>query len=620
MTRQLSATVYVLALVLGLWLMTPVLSSAEDALSLEVLRKVKAATVYLEIAKTNTTTAQGSGFLTDEPGIIVTNAHVVGMADPRNPPPPKIVATVNSGETDSRTLPAQLLFVDRKSDLAVLRIEGTDLPAPLTVVSAKDLTETAKVFIFGFPFGKRLGKNITVSRSSVSSLRKEDGVLKQIQVNGGMHPGNSGGPVVNSKGEVVGMAVSGIAGTSVNFAIPGQHVLDFLHGKIVGHYAEIPWKDGPSIKMLYHLVTVDPLKRIKNVDIEIWPAARDPKRAHGPNHMLPGDGEHTTIAVNYKRRSDTEIELTLAPPEMGKVYYLLPSYDNGSGTRQWRPAFAPNLGNPLDRKELTLKYQPRLATDQFVELIFEGSFKIREGEDIQSVAMSTRSLTNESIPSSRVRERLSLLSRFREYGFSITENEKPIRDEGLDRSRIDLGKMTITLEMDTDGGVAESKRDLSRISAETKPTLVTVNEQVTQGLELATVSLPRGTIKPLQTWTVHRPVLLGVPVLKRSVPTQAEIRYTYLGTRMLDKRETALLGVKGELKAPPGSRRNVGGTVTGLLYAALDTGEILFGGLDFKAEDDLERRDGSKAMVTGTLQITVKRDVPAPSVRPKPKE
>jgi S1-C subfamily serine protease len=66
--------------------------------------------------------------------------------------------------------------------------------------------------VFGFPFGKQLGKNITVSKTSVSSLRKKpNGTLQDIQVNGGMHPGNSGGPVVDAMGQVVGVATLGVA-------------------------------------------------------------------------------------------------------------------------------------------------------------------------------------------------------------------------------------------------------------------------------------------------------------------------------------------------------------------------------------------------------------------------
>lgn len=84
------------------------------------------------------------------------------------------------------------------TDLAVLRVEGADLPPPLEVVPADDLLETQAAYVFGFPFGSSLGRAITLNTSSVSSLRRNNaGVLQRVQVNGGMNPGNSGGPVVD---------------------------------------------------------------------------------------------------------------------------------------------------------------------------------------------------------------------------------------------------------------------------------------------------------------------------------------------------------------------------------------------------------------------------------------
>src|SRR5207253_2330346 len=99
------------------------------------------------------------------------------------------------------------------NDLAALRVDGekSRWPAPLAVeFDMSNLTELQKVYIFGFPLGAGLGKEISASESSISSFRRDaDGSLFQIQVNGGMHPGNSGGPVVDSRGVVVGVAVAG---------------------------------------------------------------------------------------------------------------------------------------------------------------------------------------------------------------------------------------------------------------------------------------------------------------------------------------------------------------------------------------------------------------------------
>src|SRR5262249_16725992 len=154
------------------------------------------------------------------------NAHVLGMLRPESQKPKKVEVVINSGEKDERTLPGQVLGVDPDSDLGLLLVRGKDLPEPLKVDEHKPLQETDPVFLFGYRFGKELGKNVTVSKSAISSLRKDDSgqVLKKIQVDGGMNPGNSGGPVIVPSGEVVGVAVSGIKNSNINFAVPARSV------------------------------------------------------------------------------------------------------------------------------------------------------------------------------------------------------------------------------------------------------------------------------------------------------------------------------------------------------------------------------------------------------------
>ena len=152
------------------------------------------------------------------------------------PPPAQVDVVAHSGEPEELKLTGEVVAVDRTNDLAVLRVPAdANLPKPLAVDATASLAETQKVYIFGFPLGQELGKNITVSESSISSLRRnEAGEMHQIQVNGGMHPGNSGGPVTDARGVVIGVSVAGIRGTQINFAIPGDYVRRLLDGDIGG--------------------------------------------------------------------------------------------------------------------------------------------------------------------------------------------------------------------------------------------------------------------------------------------------------------------------------------------------------------------------------------------------
>ncbi len=89
------------------------------------------------------------------------------------------------------------------------------------------------MFIFGYPLGEALGLNISVNKTTVSSLRKRpDGTMDVVQVAGGMHPGNSGGPVTDKAGAVIGVSVAVIRGTLINFAIPAEIASKFLKDQI----------------------------------------------------------------------------------------------------------------------------------------------------------------------------------------------------------------------------------------------------------------------------------------------------------------------------------------------------------------------------------------------------
>jgi S1-C subfamily serine protease len=211
----------------------------------DVVQKVKQSTAYLRVRMATGEVAQGSGFFALERGIVITNAHVVGMVKGGSPPR-GVDVVMHSGEAGEARLAGTVIGVDRDNDLAVLRVQGdlSRLPPALAVVSAADLKELQNIYIFGFPFGTQLGKDITVSKSSVSSLRRRGGVLKEVQVNGGMNPGNSGGPVTDARGVVVGVSVAGITNTQINFAVPGDFIRPLVE-RCKSHPLELAPPPGP---------------------------------------------------------------------------------------------------------------------------------------------------------------------------------------------------------------------------------------------------------------------------------------------------------------------------------------------------------------------------------------
>ena len=198
----------------------------------QAIQMVKASTAYIRTRQKNMM-SMGSGFFAGPPGYVVTNAHVIGVGPKDVQMPSRVEVVVHSGEADQKVYTARIVGASVDDDLALLWINGADhngaaLPPPLTFGRTADLVETQEVVIFGFPLGEQLGLNISVNKTTVSSLRKQNGVVELVQVADGMTHGNSGGPVTNTRGEVIGVVVAGIEGTPINFAIPGDKGVAFL--------------------------------------------------------------------------------------------------------------------------------------------------------------------------------------------------------------------------------------------------------------------------------------------------------------------------------------------------------------------------------------------------------
>ena len=161
----------------------------------------------------------GSGVIISPSGYIVTNQHVVDGA-----------VDIRVTLSDRRILSAKLVGSDPLTDLAVLKVEGKDLPSVPWGNSA-DLRPGQTVLAFGNPFGFRF----TVTRGIVSALNRpnpySDNPRKPggfIQTDAAINQGNSGGPLVNARGEVVGINTFLISPSGsfsgMGFAIPSQIV------------------------------------------------------------------------------------------------------------------------------------------------------------------------------------------------------------------------------------------------------------------------------------------------------------------------------------------------------------------------------------------------------------
>jgi S1-C subfamily serine protease len=156
---------------------------------------------------------QGSGFIIDRDGIILTNAHVVDQAD-------KVTVILKDG----RSLEGKVQGVDPVTDLAVVKVSGAK-NLPIAQMGDSDIV---KVGDWAIAVGNPFGLDNTVTLGIVSTLKRAsstvgmtDKRLDFIQTDAAINPGNSGGPLLNAKGQVIGINTAIRADAmGIGFAIP----------------------------------------------------------------------------------------------------------------------------------------------------------------------------------------------------------------------------------------------------------------------------------------------------------------------------------------------------------------------------------------------------------------
>ena len=208
----------------------------------QVAAKVVPSVVKLEV-DLGRQSEEGSGIILSQDGLILTNNHVVSAAARDRPGGPGGPAAPTGGGgaqtkvtfADGRSAPFTVLGTDPSSDIAVVRAQGVTGLTPITVGSSANLRVGQDVVAIGSP----LGLEGTVTTGIISALnrpvaaggdiRNQNTVLDAVQTDAAINPGNSGGPLVNLKGEVIGVNTrASFMANNIGFAIPGDVVKEIV--------------------------------------------------------------------------------------------------------------------------------------------------------------------------------------------------------------------------------------------------------------------------------------------------------------------------------------------------------------------------------------------------------
>ena len=185
----------------------------------------------------------GTGIIMSEDGYIITNAHVVENARSVSVKLPSSYADDSENAEDALTFDAKIIGTDSQSDIAVLKINKTGL-TKAEFGKSSDVKVGELAIVIGNPLSMELANSVTAG--IISSLNRtitiEDRTMNYMQTDASINSGNSGGPLINAYGQVIGIASAAVTksyGEGIGFAIPIDEAIPIIedlikNGRVTG--------------------------------------------------------------------------------------------------------------------------------------------------------------------------------------------------------------------------------------------------------------------------------------------------------------------------------------------------------------------------------------------------
>lgn len=531
----------------------------------EVSARVQRAAVWIKAGG-----GFGSGWFA-EPNIVVTNSHVVGMNDPSSAAPEWIKVVVDSGiPGKERDLEAKILGLDRENDLAVLRVDGDNLPDPVNIARSSELVEGQRLYTMGFPLGNTVAKafsdgkdnlvtSVKVRQTHVSGrLPTKLGSIKYIQIESGASHGNSGSMIVDTAGNARLILVAGYdeAIDALCFAIPSEYAIDLLQGRLLRIAPLQPYIEGGVVKQELIGMVADPMKRIKSVALDLWTG--DPGRRIRPaSHSEPApeakDSPKRTMQLAYNPDEKVpvgacaEAKGSWEMPELpdGQVYWVQPRYTGIDGKVRWGEAGVLNMANlPVQKKPAFLVQKHQAGTERKVKIeshnaigVGGTSYGIRDSGLLIDLIEKTTSVLPDG--SGKIE------MKYADLKFTNEDQEFFIRN--LARGVHEAAKgMTSEMVVTKRGQMRTPKMGMKNVPVVIRPFVERFNLQTLQSLEALSLALPDREVQPGESWNCDQNFTVTLSP-RLSENALFHMNFRYMGTRIRDGREEAVIEFTGKI-------------------------------------------------------------------------
>lgn len=289
------------------------LGNASSTVSLTAIKKYPTKSMYQESIRqaeesTKSKDWSGTGFALNN-GYVVTNYHVVEGAR-------SIVVHGVNGNRNSE-LTAEVVAIDKTNDLAIIKITDSafvgfgEIPYAINNQMA-DVGED--VWVLGYPLTQVLGNEVKLTNGIISSRSGYQGDVSTYQISAPLQPGNSGGPLFDSQGNVVGIINAGIPGAeNVGYAIKTTYLLNLAESYSLS--SSLPKNNTVSSHVLKEQV-----KCVKDYVLLLMCSSNNSSKQPSPNQSItvsiPDSGNTSELIPNTKAIAETESELSIMPKDI----------------------------------------------------------------------------------------------------------------------------------------------------------------------------------------------------------------------------------------------------------------------------------------------------------------